>query len=247
MIDLHIGLPKTGTTAIQVALAPVKRYVPTHTLPDLVKLPRLTRVDDELVARLKKRVKADALISWELLSGDFENLNFGNVFTVAHMMRRVCGDREARVILYLRRQDHFAESTYAHLVQTGDTRTFHEWVRTVPEGAYDWRRILAAYRDFEQVVRVYKDGLDLIADFAEVIGQKLDKPHGWVNRGLSEKDVEHMRLCNEGLTDDQRMLLRQQLSTTKGMRPYTRRHYFTATERAAFLETYRLCNEELGL
>ncbi|TVQ85279.1 MAG: hypothetical protein EA400_16150 [Chromatiaceae bacterium] len=128
---LHIGTPKTGTTALQWFFARNAVWLASRGLdyPDIGRVgdchhrigasiyPEAERpyyiryADTETLARYGRRLAGldgDVLISSELLWHGF----------VAQLLRRAWGDLDVRVIAYVRPQDHYIASRYNQEVKS---------------------------------------------------------------------------------------------------------------------------------
>lgn len=220
-IYLHIGLHKTGTTAIQqflklntAALEATGYYYPTtgrdniahHTLGSCL-WPDQKRGDywPKLKAELEKSTCGNAVISTESLEYLREESQF------KYLAEQLQG-HTVTIIIYLRRQDHFLVSSYAQDVKargfTCDIKQYYK--QTLAR--YDYSILLnrwAKYFGQENIsVRVYENEQlpnGLIVDFLDTLGI------GWKNSfkelkkrpnpSLNDYGVLIMQVANELIND----------------------------------------------
>ena len=201
MIDLfiHIGAPKTGTTAIQQYLTRHRRALLEYgTLyPEAGKLntghhrigaaifaergSRLRGGDrDEVLAEAVAAIRAEiaasgarrVIVSSEYLWGEQP---------IADVRRLLDGfvDCRLHVVAYLRRQDLLAQSLYMQAVKGGATRSFDDWYAKDSGSAragLHFDRVLRCWIDaglpVDPVVRIYESGQidrDVVRDFMAAV------------------------------------------------------------------------------
>lgn len=218
-IVLHIGTPKTGTTAIQDALAanaPVLdaadiaflqagRHRAAHN--DLASAIRRQgsdhkfreALDQEVTAEVARRPQGQMLLSSELFSLiDAGRVRAALPFLSAHPLN---------IVVYLRRQDHYAEAFFKQRIKNGRTVMPFAQFLDSPLGTSitDYNALLddwaGTFPDADLVVRIYQrdrfpDG-DVVADFATLLGLAADRlVVGEVVRNVSpSKDVIDIMLA----------------------------------------------------
>ncbi len=196
---LHIGIHKTGSTAVQRFLArsenllleqdvlyphsgrPARKAIADgqHLLiPELRRPgPRGTRAWDSLAKELEEADQGTVVISSE----NFDLLSEPG--QIADLRERLAGF-EVSVVVYLRRQDEFLHSYFClDVLFHGETRSFDEY-RRAPKTEPDYERLLAPWeRSFgleSLIVRPYeKPALaegDVVADFCAQIGVDPGEP-----------------------------------------------------------------------
>lgn len=178
-IVLHIGAHKTGSTYLQRRLreaAPMLRaagiHVPIHPLaPNITgnaKLlatvlagepsPRFARIFPRIdVARLEPAALASTLLAdWrrdqEAVILSAENFRPGDAQRLAALLP---GDADVAVVLFVRRQDDWAESFFNQLIKTGDLRmdfrAFLALIRSADSGERfsrpDWHHHYQSWRE----------------------------------------------------------------------------------------------------
>ncbi len=198
-VFLHIGLCKTGTSAIQSTLQNLQdngelckigfQYHDCNKLfylhceklcfPDEEQyIGKLFR--DEIYTYVKnnnEELQENIIISQEILSLNFDNNNV--VFSSAHaeFLSRVLSKYDVKVIIYLRRQDNILESLYAHWIKIG-MLSKEAYEKKELRHSLFYKKILDEYAKFfgkENIIaRLYdKDFMyksDTISDFFSVIG-----------------------------------------------------------------------------
>lgn len=195
----HIGLGKTGTTAIQQMLyrnhgnLMARGYFHTGVslenlsgeqqdtaglarkmaaLPKPQKLQLLQERLKKCFAICKSKKLTRAVWSWEALAIRDDT---------AQMLRSAAGATEAKVIVYLRRQDHWFESSYQqwgvkHKTSSGPVKTFDEFMQSRIERGDYWQRLAPwadAFGTENMVVRVYEQEQlpqGLLLDFLDAAG-----------------------------------------------------------------------------
>ncbi len=236
-IILHVGMDKTGTSAIQAFLHKNREllledtgvYYPetglwsdySHhpyafslfgmngfSVRDFLKLSR--KLDRET------KGKKSVLISSECLFKAPTRDEF-DVFT--SFIRRHFSS--VKVIVYLRRQDLWIESRYKHSIISGNEISLEALSRP---NFCDYKRFIDLWRDSfgagSIVVRPYEKsqfkGGNIFSDFLSIFGQKIDDrwhlPERQVNVALGYPETEFKRFCNavgfnKGMVDQLNALL----------------------------------------
>jgi hypothetical protein len=196
---VHIGAPKTGTTAIQkyltrhrAALRDAGTLYPEggvlldahHLIGAAIFPERVRRLRgagrDEVLATAAAAIRAEmdaaqpkrVIVSSEYLWGELSAAN----------VRRLLdpfADCTLNVVAYLRRQDLLAQSLYMQAVKGGGARSFARWMEDEGESAragMHFDRVLRSWRDcglpVRLVLRIYESGQvdeDVCRDFLDVV------------------------------------------------------------------------------
>jgi hypothetical protein len=180
---IHIGAPKTGTTAIQQyllkhrdtlarqgVLYPTGGLLKTahHVIGAAVFPGRSSRLEGisrkealtkslakvrEEIAELKPRT---VILSTEYLWGDLSPADIRSLL-------QPFSDHSIKIIAYLRRQDLLAQSLYVQAVKGGASESFPDWLRRVVTGekaGFDFYKVLSSWKNAgvpaDIVVRVYE-------------------------------------------------------------------------------------------
>lgn len=201
---IHIGMPKTGTTALQNFLLQnndkLLKYgwcypilsedeMDTQDMSDieacgnaydiyqaLVSENNKQELDKGMEIVLKKLKEKNVIISTEGISVDGIELFIGGIEKI----------KKIKVVVYLRRQDREIESMYNQLIKGGNVYdTFEKFIES-EENLKKWLGYLSKLDSISQIigkenliVRVYESqqlvGNDIVADFMSVLGIPLDK------------------------------------------------------------------------
>lgn len=192
---LHVGMPKTGTTTLQHAIAEHDRYADTRNVTGW-------SLDNHVYRRVDQHSYWDRILSHEAWSwcGRYDARNFRKSMPV-----------EPQVVLTVRAAAEQMWSWYAQLVAHGESRTFDEWCHEVatldPDEHVEVRAIrpdFAAY-SWAPVAHVITGAPNIVHAFNARLGVALpDVAQQRMTPGV--RFVEAARVNNElGLwSDDQR-------------------------------------------
>lgn len=207
-IVLHIGTPKTGTTAIQHALSENEDVLARENI-QFLKAGRHRAAHNDLANAISRHgtdhkfrdAFGDELVEFEQVGGDRKALISSEIFSlIAPKKFRQSLPQLDRfpmtIVVYLRRQDQYVEAFYKQRLKNGRTVVpFGEFLesrvcRRITNYASlldDWAR---AYPKAKLLPRIYDranfvDG-DIVADFASILGLgKEDLGGGKVEVNLS--------------------------------------------------------------
>lgn len=196
---LHIGLPKTGTTAIQTLLSDNREILSHYGFhyPDFFRAPNHLELaayatNDSAWARKVLGIATDtelhefkeafaATLGWETRSGDW-------IFSSEHLSSRLKSEGEVTriaallghfesvtVLAYVRRQDEMAASSHSTWLRDGHTRAFNVDTHLRLDDRYDFQSILQRWDHVfgrpHVRVRLYPTHPNqLLQDFASVMG-----------------------------------------------------------------------------
>jgi hypothetical protein len=212
---IHIGAPKTGTTAIQQYLFKNREYLAQQGV--LYPLGGLLKVGHHIVGaavfparadRLQGMARDEALqTSVHAIRKEIEELRprtvilsseylWGNLSPDSiQPLLRPFSDCRISVIAYLRRQDLLAQSLYIQAVKGGLSDSFRAWLRRVVDSdkaGFDFHSVLSSWKNagtsVEIVARVYEKSRltgDICSDFLGAVCPNVMAPTSQVARPVN--------------------------------------------------------------
>lgn len=268
-IYIHIGTHKTGTTTIQHALGSAVGgncgrdwiYIKApQTAKDFM---RAEQYDKKLVQKFRAEVQSKmsnresenpVVLSSEALGGMPTN-GYQNSNVVYSMLRDALAEYNAKIVIYLRRQDSFVESMYTQKIHEGDALEFESFLTQydAPD-ALDYSRMLGDligfFGDQNLIVKSYHEASKkgLLIDFGEIFGSRLLQctSNGDKNPSYSRDALEIAKICNASLDGEQKRQLRRALQETMAKERSESFAYFTDKDRAKFMEKYEASNLDVA-
>lgn len=266
-IFFHVGIHKTASTSIQHALrtssldAESEGWVLLRPKIDFLRqIMHANEYSQQLSDSLSSRLdlvlarypNANRIIlSYEGLSGE-PTAGYLNSYVTAQILKTASAGLDAKVILYLRRQDDWLESLYTQTIQQGESHNFEGFLENffVP-GALNYNRMLC---DFEHefgvnnlIVRSYhsppQDGI--IADFGRIIdSSKLEKFTSIaMNPSYSKLAVDIAKFANPNLSISQKRILRSALQGVMSKARCESFSFFKGSERESFMKRFYESNQ----
>lgn len=270
---IHIGIHKTGSSAIQRSLKDgasvleshnVVRFAPRGLLSDLCQSPEYTPQQAEaarraLAGQLPKQADENtvAVLSSENLCGT-AMAGYADAPERARRLAMATRGFPVRIICYLRRQDSFIESLYTQSIHEGGHGSFEEFHHAFGQRPFDWNRLLAGFEEhFGQeniLVRPYEKAAlasaqDIIDDFSSILGiTGLAPPTAprQSNVGYSPAALRLARACNRRLPKDQQARLRYYLQTLSPKDFLNEYRYFNEEQRQEILAEYAQSNADVA-
>lgn len=283
MIHIHIGMPKTGSTFLQRAMVASRarlaelgfcypeppedayaRYQHVH-LAHLVEEGR-TEAAADFVAQACE-VAPNVLISAERLHGQFGDRSGASTARWLEAVRDRTG-RTIRILVYVRRQDIYAQSLYRAGIRNPrmkrEVRPFHNWLETYRR-RLDYTIRLSTWAscapigDENMIVRAYEPSQwrdrELLSDFLEALGLRdlggfTVPPEEKGNLSFSPAVCEYLRRTNAGRDfEAQRAILaklRRALPPDLLYGPRSSSPYMSPAEQREFLAQFADSNAEIA-
>lgn len=274
---VHIGTHKTGSTAIQNQLTAQAHklrksgifYIPHPSGHKSIK--NATSAHPEAVQRftgwLEAAMRAEqiqragdrVLLSWEGFSGSLA-AGYTNAGAVAANLRTALAPFKLKttILVYLRRQDSFAESVYSQKVHEGLELSFADFLESLPDESFDWMNLINAYASqfgSENLIPViyeparFQAADDLLNDFYSRVGFRYGNAASGserVNQRYSVPALEALRLCNQNLDGAEQHTVRRVLKKFSSEDDRTAYSLWPAGLRPTFMDRFNESNRELA-
>lgn len=295
-VYLHIGTMKTGTSAIQRFLFENRKYLKSqgyaypvmkqglpskyafrngHFILYLTGREKALKIDVD-----EQKVLQDAFEQIGKVAKEFEHIILSDELiwhysaTDSEFWQKLkerfrAIDCDLKVIVYLRRQDTFAESLYSHEIKSRDIfhGDFSEYIKgnMAELFVFDYygniRKIEACLGKENVLLRTYDKGrlagknTMILSDFLETVGLTFDENYktqeSAKNSGLEGNYVEFKRLVNavpeyRGLDNFLKKPLALASSAMTEGKLRSRAGYFTETERKEFLSRFEEGNRRIA-
>jgi hypothetical protein len=279
LIYIHIGMPKTGSTFLQRAMVASRPRLAelgfaypeppadTYARYQHVHLAHLVEAGQtEAAASFVAQAAASApnvLISAERLYGQFGDRDGTATARWLEAVRDKTG-RTIRILVYVRRQDIYAQSLYRATLRNPrmkrGSRDFHTWL-AANRGRLDYAARLSVWAacppigDRNMIVRAYEaaqwPGGDLLTDFLDALGIPetagfTRPPEDKGNPSYSPAVTEYLRRTNAERDFDAQaallLTLRKALPADLLYGPRSSSPYMSPAEQRAFLACFEASN-----
>ena len=272
---IHIGTQKTGTTTIQSILSKHKDELRDENICYLGRLEKLARelrvitepdfalekkIRNKIKDKLKEHSSHDCVsyvISNEKFTGD-KMIAYRNSSLIAKSLERIFEpfDFDINIIVFIRRQDTFFESTYAQRIYSGESLSFEEFYNHFDESDFHWDELLNSYAEIFGKENILARRFDkkylpeknsLIHTFGEAIESRFLQNYSDAiikNRGYSRDALEIARLANKDLDKKEMRQLRDILRKADSKnKSYS---FFSNEQRKHFLSNYEPSNKRVA-
>src|SRR5690625_161154 len=272
---LHIGIQKTGSTTIQQILQQNIKELKKEKIKYLGRLPVLARKirvmeehDPAIIHTLRQQIKEEMgdesfsgnyILSNEKFAGD-KMVGYKNTPVIAETVFKALEplDVNVKIIVFLRRQDDFLESTYAPRIYSGSTLTFEEFFKNFDTSHFHWDELVDSYADYfgpsnvivhryDQNFLPHKDSL--INLFGDSVGSSFLKNYSETkihNSGFIRDTLEIERIANNYLDKQEKKYLRDLLRKVGSKDLYEKYSFFNISQRKEFLNNYMESNARVA-
>lgn len=209
MITVHVGLHKTGTTSIQAALGVSKGHIRRRQA--YLRWTDLFITDGTINEAGVPRVRGLSERGWHCVVSSegalgAMSLVYPDAAPVARRLDELLGDRDLRVVVYLRPQHDWVASAYTQHVKEGGLDHPRDYVQMVMQRPHLHYASLVAdlaanLPHGRLIVRPYSGGMDVVDDFYRVVGLgpvPAYLGHLRVNESLPAEAVSALRQANSG-------------------------------------------------
>jgi hypothetical protein len=274
-IYLHIGVHKTGTSAIQLFLSINRELLKQngYLYPGQksacydFSLELNTKTFLEIISdanspskKYLKEIQQTTCKNIIFSSEGFIKLKKNEVVTLQKILPE---KYKIKIIIYLRRQDNKLESLYNQFVKSAKRRYQQKFTDSIPElletGFFDYYSVLLPWSQVfgkeNIIVRCYeKEQLanGIYHDFLRVVGLPADKnyrfPKEKVNQSLNWDLIEIVRICNIHFKEDIRFhhfLINSLEQVNLGMRD-EKRHLLSPQHRRDIIAQYEESNAKVA-
>jgi len=272
-IYIHIGAHKTGSTMLQSILNQIQNDLVTlsvsyesvgHTLGVFLQrnspLPtdKIQSTRDSMKEMLDAKQEQSFIFSNESYCGDFQDA-YSKVGDISADLYAIFdGIANIKILMYVRSQDKFLESSYIQSIKQGETHTFEKFLIEYPVDKLHWDSIIEQYATVfgkENITvlpfEMIKDPTDNFFDaFLKNMGinVQLDMPNSELpkfNESYSETGLEIALRCNPILEPKERVRLRLFIEKNFFSTPENKPILFSKQDRREFMEMYQESNERL--
>lgn len=275
-IILHIGIHKTGSTAIQSWLKTSQAHLASHHIVALPSPPfslsrsimEAVKLDDALITACRSELATaiasqsispdhTLVLSAEGFSGSIRK-GYTNAPICAKILAQILAEHTVTVAVYLRPQDSFIESLYTQRIHQGESTSFPEYLAALPSNAFDWQNHVQAFAaTFGQAslrVRPYHksqlpESDSILRDFCQILGcpfAPTSTEPTIKNVGYSRDAMELARSVNPSLSAPDQHTLRKWLQKTASKGTWNAYSYFTPEQRSTILSRYASSNEQVA-
>jgi hypothetical protein len=285
---LHVGLHKTGSTFLQRVLFDIAEelnaqgvhWMPRPALDEHYGFGKVvrntqnggsssTRAAKQTATKLRSLVAKHrvTLISNETVLSrrvffDYEGDAYTPGLPVLEWLRDDV-TRDLRILMYVRRQDHFLESAYLQQINQGSTQPFDEWYESTDPSRFGWLRLAQqieaivgpgnlTIRPFEIIhegseafCRGFLQAVDPSLDVALPL-ERIERISTRSNPSLSQRGVDLAMLVYPELTKSERITFRRVfLQRYLSNRQFERAKLLNDDEAARLRALHRPGNTEL--
>jgi hypothetical protein len=278
ILYIHIGTHKTGSTTIQNTLSNHTEDLKKENILYLGMFQNLARVlkgittydqnlTNELAEKIENKISSvespgvqrhSYILSNEKFTGN-KMTSYNNAEIIAKTLFKATRplDVNVKIIVYIRRQSDFIESTYAQRIFSGESYSFQEFADIVDIYSFYWDKLIHAYSHYfgsENIIvlRYGKTFLphknSLINIFGKCVNsnflENYDDTH-IANRGFNRQSLELMRICNKHFSRSDTKYFRKALKEIETKKVNKYYDYLSSEQRNELYSHYFDSNENI--
>jgi hypothetical protein len=279
IIYIHIGTQKTGSTTIQKTLSKYSNELLEEGLVYLGKcrkiasgyniakstnlnseiVDELTKYLDKSFKKIKYQDKSRYIISNEKFSGN-KFTGYNNAKILAETLKAVTNNLEvdAKIIVFIRRQDKYLESTYKERIFKGESYTFDDFLNRYKKAEFHWDTFLDTFAEKfgHNNIKVKRYGNEflpkkhsLINNFGNSVESEFLKNFNqtlFKNRSYSKDILEIARISNAVLTNNEIKKIREILKKVNSQYPQEEYSLFSNKQRSDYMKRYQKSNSRVA-
>ena len=271
---IHIGTPKTASSALQTSLSCNQALLSENDIyfleyswqKNAYVVRDIDWNDQDSLEQERKKLEGmidvvaenRVLLSCSEYIGNLDRC-FEDAREMAFKLDAITRKYTRKIVVYIRRQDEFIESTYAQYVKQGASYSFRDFMRQFDVYQFDWYRLIGIFMEVfgpeNIVIRPYEKSQlyegDVVRDFYRILGINtlaILQQHGYSNRGYSPAGLEIARVYNRVFkhNDDKKVRMKNVLQSKMPKQHFDKFYFFQFEDRKKILSFYEKSNRQLA-